>query len=73
MVLNRAEPVRHSNVNPPGDAGELVQKRPLIGWAAHMFQHRIGAGDVELPVYSRYNGNQLAAPVLLKFILSHSF
>jgi hypothetical protein len=30
-------------------------------------------GDVELPVYSRYNGNQLAAPVLLKFIVSHSF
>ena len=30
-------------------------------------------GDVELPIYARYNGNQLAAPVLLKLILSHSF
>jgi hypothetical protein len=30
-------------------------------------------GDVELPVYQRYNGNQLAAPVLVKIIVSHAF
>lgn len=30
-------------------------------------------GDVEIPVYQHVNGNQLVAPVLVKFVVSHSF
>ena len=30
-------------------------------------------GDAELPLYQDMTGNQLVAPVLFKFILSHAF
>ena len=30
-------------------------------------------GDLEVPIYQRFNGNQLAAPALFKLIVSHSF
>jgi hypothetical protein len=30
-------------------------------------------GDVEVPIYQNVNGNQLVAPVMLKFVVGYSF
>jgi hypothetical protein len=62
------------------DAGRLAD-RPASGYERLMVspgvQLAVGDwrayGDVELPVYQRVNGNQLIAPVAVKFALSRSF
>ena len=73
-VLQVLASVRGQDSGPASNPGDTGYERVMVSPGVEISHGPWRLyGDVELPVYSRYNGNQLAAPVLLKFILSHSF
>jgi hypothetical protein len=59
-----------SAADPPNTGYERVMLSPGVEVATGPWRFY---GDVEFPVYERFNGNQLAAPVLVKVVVSHSF
>ena len=73
-VLQLFASVRGMDSGPASNPGDTGYERVMISPGIEVSSGKWRLyGDVELPIYSRYNGNQLAAPVLLKVILSHSF
>ena len=73
-VLQVLASVRGLDSGPAASHGDSGYERILVspGLEVSSGPWRV-YGDIELPVYQRFNGDQLTAPALFKLIVSHNF